>query len=110
ELGYLFQEVLPSWNIDLPPGTGYAIQMSVRGQIGAWSSWYYLGSYKAVWDIPFKKYKDNVHGRIDVDHWVGNAPVKLVKYRVWLFTVNTERTPALRRFFLHARGYPEHNS
>lgn len=109
ETGFMFQEILPSWNIDLPPGTGYVIQMSVRGTTGSWSSWYYLNGFKALWDIPFKKNKDNMHGRIDVDHWVGYAPVLKVKYRVWLFTANTGRTPALRRFFMHVRGYPEHN-
>lgn len=110
EPGFLFSEVLPSWNIDLPPGTGYVTQLRVRGTTGAWSDWYYVNGFKAVWDIPFKKNTFNAHGKIDEDHWVGNAPAKLVKYRVWLFTVNPGRTPALRRFFMHIRGYPEHNS
>ncbi|GAB4313013.1 MAG: hypothetical protein Kow0059_03950 [Candidatus Sumerlaeia bacterium] len=107
--GFLFKEALPSWNIELPPGTGYAIQLCVKGPTGTWSSWYYLGGYKVLWEIPFKKVTENVHGRIDVDHWVGFGAVPKIKFRVWLFTASDRRSPVLRRFFLHLRGYPEDN-
>jgi hypothetical protein len=109
-VGLRFHEVLPSWNIELPPGTGYAIQLSVKKEKGKspWSIWYFIVADNAREEPILKKLKKDPLGTVDVDYWTG-SPVSLVKYRVWLFSHDGQSTPKVRRFFLALRGSRKNN-
>jgi hypothetical protein len=107
-VGFLFHEILPSWNIETPPKTGYAVELAVKNEKSAWSPWYYVIGDNTAFDSSFRKVRKDDHGAIDVDYWVG-APVKYVKYRVWLFSLDGKSSPELKRFFLALRGSRKNN-
>ncbi len=59
-----FNEVLPSWNIDLPPGTGVAIELSVGDRRG-WSPWLHIGDWGRV--PASRRVVRCARGRVEID-------------------------------------------
>jgi len=104
KLNFLFIDILPSWNVELPEATGYAVQIAIKKEDGDWSKWYYLGGNEPKDKYPFEKFTEDDLGKVDTDYIVTKEPVKYIKYKIWLFSDDGKNTPALVRFFLALRG------
>src|SRR5690606_32182076 len=63
-----FNDLVPSWNIDAPPG-GFVVELRL-GPAGTqdWTPWYYLGSWGEKLEPPAKHTKDD-HGFINIDYF-----------------------------------------
>ncbi len=59
-----FNELLPSWNIDVPQGAAFTVELSVRDSIG-WSPWLFIGSWGPVPNQDLRTTCDR--GRVDID-------------------------------------------
>jgi len=104
KIDFLFTEILPSWNFDLPEKTGYAVQIAIKKEDSDWSKWYYLGGNEPKEKYPFDKIAEDDYAKVDVDYLITKEPVKYIKYKIWLFSNDGKNTPALVRFFLALRG------
>lgn len=86
--------VVPSWNLDMPPGTG--ARMEVRAVNGASSTiWYEVAR---IGTIPggIKRNTSDDYGYIDVDTLILYATWPCIEYRVTLYTNTPGVTPTLR--------------
>lgn len=76
-----FNEVLVSWNLDVPEGAGACVLVRVgRESIGEWSPWLYVGD----WGTPpsVERTVKSAQGRIDVDFFTSTQIFDRVQYRV----------------------------
>ncbi|MCY3003410.1 MAG: C39 family peptidase [Planctomycetota bacterium] len=106
-----FDEVLPSWNVNVPAGCGMCFELRVRADGKApWSPWLYVGEWgnptpPTVYlrrDDPGGPRADNSApptveceaGRIEVDFFVGAQRHKRLQYRVRV----TNAQPAEAKF------------
>jgi len=95
-----FNEVVPSYNIDLPMHTGFIIELRVgRDKGDFWTSFYYLGSWGKVPQEKNRILKDE-NGLVDVDYFRSRRLFDRVQYRVRLYTTTKTQSPVLRRFSL----------
>lgn len=76
-----FNELLPSWNIEVPEGEGFVIELRVATwPEGDWSPWLLVGSWGAAPSRPSVVEFD--HGRIDVDLFRSDRAFGAAQYRV----------------------------
>jgi beta-lactamase class A len=105
----LFNEALPSWNVETPPGAGFTVEMRVaEGFTDLWSAYLFVGQGGEVPDVP--RGADFEGGKIDVDYFrsperwsrvqlrvraFGAAPVRVARLAV-CFSDMTRRPIAVR--------------
>ena len=95
-----FNDLLPSWNIDVPGGSGFYVETRVGRQAGDfWTPFYYLGGW-GKFTPPDKKVLEDANGRINVDYFQSTNVFDRIQYRITFFTDDPSRPPALRRFSL----------
>src|SRR5207247_2513996 len=95
-----FNEVIPSWNIDLPPGAGLCVELRVGRTAGdVWSKFYYLGSWGAAPKVETKTVKDE-RGAIEIDYFSSRETFDRIQYRIRSAAGRDGNLPALRRFAL----------
>jgi len=95
-----FNEVLPSWNIDIPAGTGFIVEIRAgRRSENIWTSFYYLGRWGSVPQRSTKVLHDT-NGIVDIDYFRSQQTFDRIQYRVYLYTTEPHRSPSLRRFSL----------
>lgn len=100
EADFPFNEVVPSWNVDVPEGAGFHVELRVgRGGEAFWTPWYYLGAWGEIPSELPKTIRDE-HGVVDVDYFRSARRFDRVQYRVHLYAPATGRSPVLRRFAL----------
>ncbi len=76
-----FNEVLVSWNLDVPEGAGACVLVRVGREAGGeWSPWLYVGD----WGTPpsVEKTMQSAQGKIDVDFFTSTQTFDRVQYRV----------------------------
>lgn len=101
-----FDEVLPSWNIELNElSQGYRIHLRVGTADGSWSPWFYFGSGGTKSNAPGRKAIESPRwGRVNVDYLQLRRAATLFQFRVELesstgLEINI-LPPALKRFFV----------
>lgn len=104
-----FRSVLPSWNADVPSGTGFCVEVQVAAADEAWSPWLYLGDWglgrpQAQRTLEFPK------GRVAVDVLQLEQPATRLRWRA--IGMGGAGRIQLTRFALALEGTPsraEHN-
>ncbi len=95
-----FNEVVPSWNVDVPEGCGFRVELRVGRRKGDfWTPFYDLGSWASVPERRSGKLEDK-HGLVDVDYFRSTQLFDRIQYRVHLHTDRPVFSPVLRRFAL----------
>jgi hypothetical protein len=95
-----FNEVVPSWNIDLPPGSGFRAQLRVLSlQDDATSSWYDLGAWGRAPDSEPGAVRDEL-GVVDVDVLRCERTFDVAEVRFALRAAPDGRLPHVRRVAL----------
>jgi hypothetical protein len=97
EADFPFNELVPSWNVDLPEGTGFQTEIRLgRKAGGAWTPFYYFG----VWGVaarPEQKTIKDDSGVVEVDTFRSQKVFDRIQYRFTLVTTVPDRSPAIRR-------------
>ena len=100
---FAFTELIPSWNVTAPPGTGLRLDVRVRSAGGAWSPWMYLGSWGTTRGRE-KRVTSCRHGAVNVDYLALRAPADAYQVRVQFTRADAGRAPALRRLAVSYSG------
>lgn len=96
-----FNDLVPSWNVNVPEGTGFVVQIRVGRRAGDfWTDFYYLGRWGEAPQKAIKKVVRDENGAIDIDYLRSDQAFDRIQYRVLLVTTDPDHTPALRRFAL----------
>ncbi len=82
-----FRDLLVSWNVDAPAGTGFVVELRVEAD-GAWSPWMHLGDWGEREFAPglAERVTTCTGGRIDVDYFRGERAFDAAQVRVTAFT------------------------
>ena len=89
-------DIILSWNLDLPLGTGALVEARLGEQDGKTSTaWYEIARIGKLPVLP-KALKQDAYGRVDEDTIVTKSKWNQVQYRVTLFTILPHHTPTLR--------------
>jgi hypothetical protein len=94
-----FTELLPSWNVSVPPETGLRLEVRVRrARDGVWSPWLYLGSWGKT-PPAARRTVSCGHGVANVDYVVLRRPADAYQVRVEFvsFGLAPGAAPSLRR-------------
>ena len=97
----LFNEVLPSWNVDTPSGGGFSVELRVgRTYDDSWSPFLYVGDWGEAPQAG-ERTTEFPLGRIDVDYFRSNERFDRLQVRVRLFPADAAgpaaRRPGIRR-------------
>ncbi len=97
ETEFPFNDLVPSWNVDVPEGTGFEVEIRVgRKSDNSWSPWFYFGTWGITPKIESKVLEDPA-GTIDVDTFRSSHPYDRIQYKFLLATTVPDRTPVIRR-------------
>jgi len=88
-------ELIPSWNIDTPTSTGFAVYFKVGGMESGWTDWFFLGREGITPKINFKS-KSQKGVSVDVDYLLLEKPFSYYQWRADLFTKAPARSPHLK--------------
>ncbi len=92
-----FNDLVPSWNVDVPPGAGFAVEIRVgRDQGDFWTPYYYLGRWGEAPKLEQKVVKDE-NGFINVDYFQSTARFDRLQYRFHFAASDPQRPAVLRR-------------
>lgn len=92
--------VVPSWNIDVPPGGGFAARLRLGREVDDfWTPHYDLGAWGDVPDGADRIMVDSA-GRIDVDYFLSDQRFDRIQYSFDLVDAPDGRSPVLRRVAL----------
>lgn len=95
-----FNDVVPSWNVDVPPGAGFVVELRVGRKDGDfWTPFYYLGTWGDA-RAPTARHQLDVNGHLHMDYFRSTNRFDRLQYRVHLFAPNAKQPPVLRRFGL----------
>lgn len=86
--------IVPSWNVDMPSGTGILIEL--RGVGGAATTAWYEIARQGTGAFPGSRYKSDSLGSVADDTLVLKAKRPRIEYRVTLYTNTIGVTPTLR--------------
>lgn len=90
-------ELLPSWNIDRPTSTGFAVYFKVSPNGAEWSDWLYLGR-DGIYPRPEERNLDFPGGKVDVDYILFEKPHRFYSWKVVLYSENPDASPVLKLF------------
>lgn len=90
-------EILPTWNVDCPVSTGFAVYFQVSKDSRSWSEWLFLGR-DGYTPKSLKKLVHTTGAVVDVDFMQLTKPFQYFKWRIELFTRVPNTSPLLRRF------------
>lgn len=95
---YPFRDLLVSWNVDSPAGTGFVVELRVQAD-DAWSPWMHLGDWGEGEFTPglAQRVTTCAGGRVDVDYFRGERAFDAAQIRVNAFTRRTGAEVVLRR-------------
>lgn len=92
-----FNELLPSWNIATPDGTGFMAEIRVgRKADGTWTPFYHFG----VWGTatqPAQHTLRDANGTVEIDTFSSPKSYDRIQYRFLLVTTIPNRSPTIRR-------------
>lgn len=97
ETAFPFNDLVPSWNVELPEGTGFRAEIRVGKKADqSWTPFYYFG----VWGNaprPAEKIIADANGTIDVDTLRSEQAFDRIQYRFVLTTAAAGKSPVIRR-------------
>lgn len=95
--GAPFNEVLVSWNVDVPRDSGFRVELRfARDREGAEpSAWYHLGRWGAFPELPATHVED-ADGKVEIDCFSGRGHFLAYQYR-FTFRAGQRGAPSLRR-------------
>ena len=101
--GFGVTELLPSWNVDTPPGTGVRFSARTRdAATGDWSPWLDYGYWG---EVPPPAHGETFDGgRVEIDILKLDRPADAWQVRAFLFAADLDATPVVRRVSVAARG------
>jgi hypothetical protein len=107
ETDFDFTELLPSWNLKCPAGTGAVMDARVR-QSGKWSPWVYMQSWGKTTSPP-KREIDFDGGNVQIDVLRLTKPADAYQIRIELqsFIFDKSVSPAIRRLAVVYSGVIE---
>ncbi|GMU20486.1 MAG: membrane protein [Phycisphaerae bacterium] len=95
-----FNDLVPSWNVDVPPGAGFAVELRVgRKQGDFWTPFYYLGAWGQAPPVEPKVLRD-ASGFINIDYFQSTHPFDRVQYRFRMEAGDDGKRPVVRRVAL----------
>jgi len=103
---YGFTELIPSYNPSCPPDTGLRVDVRARdARGGAWSPWFYLGSWGRTMGKDDRLVND-VTGKVDIDTLILRRPADAYQVRVtfYAFGLDDRANPAMRRLAVSYSG------
>ncbi len=92
-----FNDVVPSWNVDVPPASGFVVELRFRrADGGTWTPFYYLGKWG---DTPTlaDRITETDDGVIDIDYFRSQHTFDRIQYRLHLFAPDEDHAPRPRR-------------
>jgi len=92
-------EVLPSWNVETPPNTGFTFEVSTRSTAtGKWSDYVYMGQWGRTVHWPDRTLETETGGvHVDILKLTEPASALRVRVRFFSFDLASWAKPALRR-------------
>ena len=90
-------EILPTWNVDRPTSTGFAVYFQVSEDGRSWSEWLFLGRDGAT-PVSLQKEVHTTGAVVDVDFMQLTRNFRYFRWRIELFTQVPKISPSLRRF------------
>jgi hypothetical protein len=91
-----FNELLPSWNFELPEGTGFAVEIRVGRGRNKWSEWFHLGRDGVAPPGEFAPVLSSKWGEVDVDYLLLTKACTMLQYKVSLCTQNSNVSPRMK--------------
>jgi hypothetical protein len=77
-----FNEMLPSWNVVTPKGSGFSVEIQMRGRNEkSYSPWLAVGEWGAPPPLPVRKVRYE-RGRIAVDYFTSKNLFESMRYRL----------------------------
>jgi len=78
-----FRDLIASWNVDAPPGTGFVVELRVDAEgDGSWSSWMHLGDWGESAPPVAERATACAGGRVEVDEFRGERTFRAAQVRV----------------------------
>jgi len=100
ETSFPFNELIPSTNVDVPEGAGFAVEVRVgRSNDNSWSPFYTFGSWGKA-PVVEPKSVHSQHGAVQVDYFRSTQTFDRIQYRMHMSTSPLGRSPVMRRFAL----------
>jgi hypothetical protein len=97
ETAFPFNDVLPSWNVDVPAGAAFTAEIRVGRRAGDfWTPFYFLGTWGRAESFKGKHLHDE-HGTINLDYFQSHREYDRVQYRFTLEAGAEGRRPVPRR-------------
>lgn len=97
EAAFPFNDLVPSWNVEMPEGTGFRAEVRVgRKTDGSWTEFYHFG----VWGnapAPQPRIIENGSGVVEVDTLRSSQTFDQIQYRFVLTTAAAGKSPVVRR-------------
>ena len=91
-----FNELVPSWNFDVPQDTGFAVDIRVGRGKKEWSEWFHLGRDGVALPGEFAPVLSSKWGEVDVDYLLLSKPCTKIQYKISFHTQNPAVSPCLR--------------
>lgn len=92
-----FNELIPSWNVATPDGTGFTAEIRVgRKADGFWTPFYYFGAWGSA-EKPAQTVVEDANGTVEIDNFRSSHAFDRIQYRFELVTIEPQRTPIIRR-------------
>jgi len=102
-----FRELLPSWNVDAPPRTGFVVELRVESRVDAdgessWSPWMHVGDWgDPSLAVPLaERVTRCAGGAVDVDVFRGERAFEAAQLRVRARVLDPGATLRVRRLTL----------
>jgi hypothetical protein len=102
-----FRELLPSWNVDAPPRTGFVVELRVEWRVdadgdSAWSPWMHVGDWgEAKFAVPLaERVTRCAGGAVDVDVFRGERAFEAAQLRVRARALDPHAGVRVRRLTL----------
>ncbi len=97
ETAFPFNDLVPSWNVEMPEGTGFRAEIRLgRKADGFWTPFYHFG----VWGNapkPAERVIEDGSGIVDVDTFRSSQTFDRIQYRFVFTTAAAGKSPVLRR-------------
>ncbi len=100
ETDFPFNDLLPSWNVDVPPGGAFTVAIRVGRREGDfWTPYYFLGTWGRREPLKGKHLRDE-NGFINIDYFQSSKKFDRIQYRFHLEQGEGGQWPVPRRVAL----------
>jgi len=93
-----FNELLASWNVDIPQGTGFAIHVRTSRDGKKWGKWLFFGRQGKTPHV--SRITKDAAGFVDDDYMLLKKTARYCQYRISLYTEKIKARPKVRLFSL----------